>query len=86
MDRLAQLTISLSDVDTVGRRYQELTPREREVLDLIALGLTNQQIAERLVVEIGTVKNHVHRILEKLDKRSREEAAGYLRSLPPGVA
>jgi DNA-binding NarL/FixJ family response regulator len=52
---------------------------------LIAHGLTNQQIADRLVVEIGTVKNHVHSILEKLDKRSREEAAGYLRSLPPGL-
>jgi DNA-binding NarL/FixJ family response regulator len=86
MKRLAELTVSLSDADTVGRRYLELTGREREVLDLIALGLTNQQIAERLVVEIGTVKNHVHRILEKLDKRSREEAAGYLRSLPPGLA
>jgi DNA-binding NarL/FixJ family response regulator len=86
MNRLAELTVSLSDADTVGRRYLELTPREREVLDLIAHGLTNQQIAERLVVEVGTVKNHVHSILEKLDKRSREEAAGYLRSLPPGLA
>jgi len=85
MDRLAELKVSVSDADTVGRRYQELTPREREVLDLIAHGLTNQQIAERLVVEVGTVKNHVHRILEKLDKRSREEAAGYLRSLPAGL-
>jgi len=85
MKRLAELTASISDADTVGRRYLELTPREREVLDLIAHGLTNQQIADRLVVEIGTVKNHVHSILEKLDKRSREEAAGYLRSLPPGL-
>jgi len=85
MDRLAELRVSVSDADTVGRRYLELTSREREVLDLIAHGLTNQQIAERLVVEVGTVKNHVHSILEKLDKRSREEAAGYLRSLPAGL-
>ena len=86
MDRLAKLKASVSDADTTGRRYAELTPREREVLELIAHGLTNQQIAERLVVEVGTVKNHVHSILEKLDKHTRVEAAGYLRSLPSGLA
>jgi len=86
MDRLAKLRASVTDADTIGRRYMELTTREREVLELIAHGLTNQLIAERLVVEVGTVKNHVHSILEKLDKRTREEAAGYLRSLPPGLA
>jgi len=86
MDRLAELKVSVPDADTVGRRFLELTPREREVLELIGRGLTNRQIAERLVLELGTVKNHVHRILEKLNKRSRLEAAGYLRSLPPGIA
>ena len=86
MDRLAKLKASVTDADTIGRRYIELTAREREVLELIGHRLTNQQIAERLVVEVGTVKNHVHSILEKLDKRTREEAAGYLRSLPPGLA
>jgi len=86
MDRLAELKVSVPDIDTVGRRFLELTPREREVLELIGRGLTNQQIAELLVLELGTVKNHVHRILEKLNKRSRLEAAGYLRSLPPGIA
>jgi DNA-binding NarL/FixJ family response regulator len=40
--------------------------------------LTNQEIAARLVVEVGTVKNHVHSILEKLDVSSRDEAASYL--------
>ena len=86
MDRLAKLKASVTDADTIGQRYMELTPREREVLELIGHGLTNPQIAEHLVVEVGTVKNHVHSILEKLDKRTRQEAAGYLRSLPPGLA
>ena len=55
-----------------------LTTREFEVLQCIGQGLTNQQIAARLVVEVGTVKNHVHNILEKLNVSSRNEAASYL--------
>lgn len=55
-----------------------LTSRELEVLQCIAKGLSNQEIAARLVVEVGTVKNHVHRILEKLNVSSRQEAASYL--------
>jgi hypothetical protein len=47
--------------------------------------MTNQQIADHLVVQVGTVKNHVHSILDKLEKQTREEAADYLRSLPPGL-
>ena len=55
-----------------------LTPREREILELIGEGLTNQEIADRLVIEVGTVKNHVHNILQKLDVSSRQDAAAYL--------
>jgi len=40
--------------------------------------LTNQRIAEQLVIEVGTVKNHVHNILDKLNVNSRGEAAAYL--------
>ena len=40
--------------------------------------MTTQEIAARLVVEVGTVKNHVHSILEKLNVSNREEAASYL--------
>ena len=61
---------------------ETLTPREREVLDLIAENLTNQQIGERLVIEVGTVKNHVHNILKKLDVSSRGAAAALLPFLP----
>ncbi len=56
----------------------ELTAREREILALIGQGLSNQQIAERLVIEVGTVKNHVHRILHKLHVADRHSAAAYL--------
>jgi two-component system, NarL family, nitrate/nitrite response regulator NarL len=52
-----------------------LTPREQEILALIPQGLTNQQIAGRLSIEMGTVKNHVHNILRKLDASNRHEAA-----------
>jgi DNA-binding NarL/FixJ family response regulator len=57
-----------------------LTPREREVLVLIEQGMTNKQIAQRLGIEVRTVKNHVHNLLEKLRVRRRGEAAARLRS------
>ncbi|MFN2291164.1 MAG: LuxR C-terminal-related transcriptional regulator [Anaerolineae bacterium] len=64
--------------DSPGAKGAGLTPREWQVLNLIQEGYTNQQIADELVIEVGTVKNHVHNILRKLGVNSREDAAAYV--------
>ena len=70
-------------VSTVARRTGEpskLTPREREILALIDDGLSNKEIAADLSIEVSTVKNHVHNILEKLGARRRSEAVARART------
>ena len=57
---------------------QELTPREREIALLAASGLTSRQIAERLVVSVRTVDNHLQHAYRKLGIARREELAGVL--------
>jgi DNA-binding CsgD family transcriptional regulator len=84
----------LSEAETVrpgseaGRRMVEsLTPRELEVLRLLARGNTNLEIATALVVREGTVKYHVKNILRKLGATSRADAvARFVRSSSPEVA
>ncbi|MFW5940679.1 MAG: LuxR C-terminal-related transcriptional regulator [Chloroflexota bacterium] len=75
INELAQISTQ-TDIDPSA--YAQLTPREREVLDLIGEDFSNQQIADKLYIEVGTVKNHVHNILKKLDVSSRHEAAAFL--------
>ena len=60
--------------DGAGGRPPTLTRREAQVLSLLCSGSTNREIAEALVISDNTVKNHVRRLYEKLQVRSRTEA------------
>ena len=73
-------TASGAAVDEVERAPEAtLTPRERDVLELVSRRYSNKEIAVALVITEYTVKNHLRNILSKLHLRSRTEAARYAR-------
>jgi two-component system nitrate/nitrite response regulator NarL len=74
--RVAALARDREGMTGAARR---LTVREREVMALVDEGLSNKQIAQHLRIELPTVKNHVHNVLEKLEVRGRLEAAARVR-------
>jgi DNA-binding NarL/FixJ family response regulator len=67
-----------------GLRPSGLTGREHEIVCLIERGLSNKEIARHLGIEVATVKNHVHNLLEKLQVHRRGEAAARLRGTTRG--
>ncbi|MFI0938711.1 LuxR C-terminal-related transcriptional regulator [Streptomyces sp. NPDC021020] len=65
---------------------RELTPREREILDLVATGMSNAEVAAALHLSEKTVKFHVSNVLTKLRVRSRTQAVVYFRTLPAAAS
>lgn len=78
MARVATLTQLRGAPQAEPGALDLLTAREREVLTLIRHGLSNSEIADELIIELGTVKNHVHSVLKKLGVSSRRSAAAML--------
>lgn len=66
--------LSAPHPSTAQQAFPELTGREREILDLVAQGMTNQAITDRLVVSPKTVRNHISNIFSKLQVADRAEA------------
>jgi two-component system NarL family response regulator len=80
MDEFRRLTTILPAAAEDDASIAQLTPREREVLSLLARGLSDREIAQQLTVSLYTVKSHVRSVLQKLHVASRREAA---RLAPP---
>jgi two-component system, NarL family, nitrate/nitrite response regulator NarL len=83
--RLTALSVLVAQHAAPGPPVQ-LTVREREIVELIAHGLSNKGIARHLGIGMATAKNHVHNILGKLQVEHRDQAAAWLRRHPSGSA
>jgi DNA-binding NarL/FixJ family response regulator len=76
----------LAERPSASEEASLLSPRELQIVDFIARGFSNKEIARDLSIETNTVKNHVHNILTKLHVRRRYEAAYLLKSAGSGQA
>ncbi len=65
------------DAGEEAESYEDLTEREREVLQLLAMGMTNQQVADKLVLSVRTVETHRARIMDKLGIKGRAALVAY---------
>jgi ATP/maltotriose-dependent transcriptional regulator MalT len=70
--------VGLKRAWAAGRKAVSITKREREVMELIAEGLSNKEMAKRLHIALHTVKSHMHNVLEKLGLHSRLQVAAYV--------
>lgn len=75
--RLVQTYLGQSPEEEENETLDKLTPREKEVLTLIAEGLTNPEIAEKLVISVKTVDRHRENIMQKLNLHSRVDLVKY---------
>jgi LuxR family maltose regulon positive regulatory protein len=73
-DHRAEAVSSAATMQAESNEIESLSPRERDVLECIAQGFSNTEIAEKLYISIGTVKWHVNNIFGKLDVKSRTQA------------
>ncbi|MES2525067.1 MAG: response regulator transcription factor [Gemmatimonadota bacterium] len=82
--RVAELSTLKGERRAEERLLSALTSRERQIASLLAAGRANKEISALLNIEVTTVKNHVHRILEKLQVATRTEAAIRMRDAVVG--
>ncbi|MCA9916640.1 MAG: response regulator transcription factor [Anaerolineales bacterium] len=75
IERLSELADACGNQENLQKGLEALSPREVEVLDLLSEGKSNAELASKLHIEVGTVKNHVHSILKKLGVANRRQAA-----------
>jgi DNA-binding NarL/FixJ family response regulator len=80
--RTAGKPAGIDPSSAVERPGSALTSRETEVVRLMGRGLSNKEIAESLGIALPTVKNHIHHVLEKLQVRTRSEAAAVVLGVP----
>lgn len=84
-DRASEILRAVAVGRTRTAAAAALTPREQDVLSLLAAGQTNLEIAQRLTLSVATVKTHVQHILRKLELRNRSEAAAFASRLSRGA-